>query len=135
MAAILQAEDIAAIDAYITSRPLNTPAAVAARDAWILWLDGTTLMDRYLDRPTLDRARNLRLAFDLANATSDAERAEIMRKATTGMSTEEMQGEPDRRNSQGRYSETAPMSTAAKAGMSMLAALGLVALAKRVLLK
>lgn len=135
MAALLQAEDIDAINAYVMSQPLNTPAAVAARDAWILWLDGTSLTDRYLDRATLDHARNLRLGFELANATSDAERAAIMARATTGMSAEEMQGSSDRRNSSGEYSEIAPASIAARAAWAMFLGLAAVGIAKRVLLK
>lgn len=135
MAEILQAEDIAAIDRYIANAEIKTPAGQAAREAWINWHDGTTLLDRYLDRATYDRARNLRLAFELANASTEAERAQIMHRALTGVSTEQIDGGTDRRNSQGRYSERAPMTTAARATLWALGTLGVLSLAKRMLLR
>ena len=135
MAALLQSEDLAAIDRYITSAPVNTPAAQAARDAWIRWNDGVSWYDRNFDRATLDHARNARLAFELANATTEAERADIMARALTGLSLEQVQGEPDRRDKEGRYSGVTPGSGLSRFVLYGLGALGFVALAKRTLLK
>lgn len=135
MAAILQTDDIAAIDAYITSTAPKTPAAVAAKDAWIRWNDGLSLYDRTFDRAALDHARNARLAFELANATTDEERAAILDRALHGISVEQAQGEPDRRSSSGTYSEISPGSGLSRFVLWGLGALGVVALAKRTLLR
>lgn len=135
MAALLQSDDIAAIDRYITSAPIATTGGQAAKDAWIRWNDGVSWYDRNFDRAALDHARNARLAFEFANATSDAERATILNRALTGVSSEQAQGEPDRRNSEGQYSEISPGTGLSRLVLYGLGALGLVSLAKRTLLK
>ena len=130
-AVTLQADDIAAIDRYIMTTPLRTPAAQAARDAWVLWHDSTGSYDRWFSRPALDHARNMRLAFQLANATTDAERAEVLDTALRGQSVEQSSGEPDRRNQSGEYSEIGESSLFTRAALYMVAGLGLIALARR----
>lgn len=134
-AANWQAGDIDAINRYITTVEIRTPAAQAARDAWILWHDGTTVYDRYLDRATYDRARNARLAFDLANATTDAERAAIMNRALTGLSGEQLQGQPDRRTSGGTYSEKSPVGVGSRIALAAIGVVSLAAIAKRWLMR
>ncbi len=135
MAAILQSDDIGAIDRYITTAPIATPAGQAAKDAWIRWNDGVSFYDRNFDRATYDHARNLKLAFNLANATTDAERAQILDVALSGMSTEQAQDEPDRRDSSGHYSEVSPSTGLSRFVLWGLGALGVVAVAKRTLLR
>jgi hypothetical protein len=130
-----QADDISAIDRYITTAPIVTPAAQAAKEAWIQWNDGVSFYDRTFDRATYDHARNLRLAFQLANATTDAERGQVLDVALHGMSAEQSQGEADRRDSTGHYSEKSPGSDLSRFVLWGLGALGVVALAKRTLLK
>lgn len=131
MAAILQADDLDAINRYIADSKPRTPAAVTLRDSWIKWFDSLSWGDRYFDRATLDKARNRRLEWDLANALSDAERATILERAKTGISVEEAQGEPDRRDASGYFSEISPASVASKVLLYGLGAVGLLALAKR----
>jgi hypothetical protein len=45
-----------------------------------------------------DEARNRRLAFNLANATTAEEKAAVESSATQGVSSEQMRGEQDRRD-------------------------------------
>ncbi len=131
MADWLQADDIAAIDRYILTTPIKTPAGQAARDGWILWHDATGSYDRWFSRPALDHARNLRLAFQLANSTTDAERAAVLDTALHGQSVEQSSGAPDRRNQSGEYSEIGESSLLTRAALAVVSVLGLVALARR----
>lgn len=100
----LQADDIDAINRFITSAPIQTEGARKLRDEWIQWIDTRSAAQRNFDRPTFDEARNRRLSFELANALTDAERAEIQRVAAEGLTSEQMQGEADRRQTGGHFS-------------------------------
>lgn len=104
----LQADDIDAINRFITSAPIQTEGARKLRDEWIQWVDTRSAAQRNFDRPTFDEARNRRLAFELANALTDAERAEIQRVAAEGLTSEQMQGEADRRQTGGHFSGASP---------------------------
>ncbi len=106
----LQADNLDAINRFVVGTTIKTPLASPLRDEWIQWFDTRSAYQRNFDRVTYDQARNRKLAFELANATSEAERAQIMLVATTGLSSEEMQSEADRRQSGGHYSEAAPTS-------------------------
>jgi hypothetical protein len=106
----LQADNLDAINRFVVGTVIKTPAAQQLRDEWIQWFDTRTSYDLNFDRPTYDAARNRKLAFELANATSDAEREQIKLVAQTGMSSEEMQGEADRRQTGGHYTEASPAS-------------------------
>ncbi len=128
-----QAEDIDAINRYIIETPVRTPAAQAARDTWILWHDATGAWERNTSRPAFDHARNLRLAFELANATTDAERGQILETAMSGLSAEQMQGQPDRRATDGSYSEIGESSLLTRVALWTVAGLGVISLAKRTL--
>lgn len=126
--ATLQADDLDALNKYVTGTPIRTPQAQALRDQWIAWFDGLSYSQRSFDRPTYDTARNKKLDFNLANATSEAERAEIRKIASEGLSSEEMQGEADRRMTGGTYSGKdggigiAPGFGSAALGTALLAA-------------
>lgn len=106
----IQADNLDAINRYVVGATIHTPAAQQLRDAWILWFDTRSTYNRNFDRPTYDEARNRKLAFSLANATSEAEREQIRLVAQQGLSSEEMEGEADRRQSGGHYTEASPAS-------------------------
>lgn len=131
----LQADDIDAINRYVTSTPIRTPAASALRDQWIQWIDTRSAYDRNFDRPTFDAARNKRFDFEIANALTEAEREQIRHVRAEGLSSEEMQGEPDRRTTGGRYTEAAPSSwgglIGAGVGIALASAIGGAYLARR----
>lgn len=99
----LQADDLDAINRFIASAAIHTTAGQTERNGWIEWYDTRSSWQKNFDRVTFDQARNRRLAFELANATTDAERADIQRVANEGLSSEQAQGEPDRRQSGGGY--------------------------------
>jgi hypothetical protein len=100
-----QDEDIDAISHYMAETPAKTTAARKKQDEYKLWIDSVSWWDKNYDRPTYDRARNLRQEFNLANATTAAEQTAVQQLIKTGLTTEEMQGDPRRLSSEGRYSE------------------------------
>lgn len=90
-----------AVNEYIHRQQLKTPAAASLASDWSRWWDSTGNPDNYSLRiPTAvwDEARNRKLKFDLANATTPQETELVKRVATTGMSSEQMRGEQDRRD-------------------------------------
>lgn len=105
-AAILQADDIDAINRYIVYAVANTKDAEKIRDEWIRWHDGLGWWEKNVDTNTYDQARNIRNRFNLANAKSEKEREEIREVQQTGLSTEELEGGTRRVLSSGTY-ETA----------------------------
>lgn len=102
-AAILQADDIDAINRYIVYAKVNTKEAGKIKDEWIKWHDSLGWWDRNMAPEIYDKARNLRNKFNLANATSAKEKEEIRQVQQTGLSTEEMQGGTRRILSTGQY--------------------------------
>lgn len=106
-AALLQADDIDAINRYIAQdTPVKTKEAGKLRDEWIRWHDSLGWWDKNMDQAVYDRARNLRNAFNLANSTSAKEKAQVKEVQQTGLTTEEMQGGVRRTLSSGDYSES-----------------------------
>lgn len=102
-AAILQADDIDAINRYVVYAKVNTKDAGKVKDEWIKWHDSLGWWDRNMSPEVYDKARNLRNKFNLANATSAKEKEEIRNVQQTGLSTEEMQGGTRRILSTGTY--------------------------------
>jgi hypothetical protein len=104
MALTLQAENIVAIERYIGEQePARTIAARAVRDDFLRWASGLGAFERNFEQQAYDRARNFRLAFNRANATTPAETAAVEAQAIGGMSTEQAAGAADRRTSDGTY--------------------------------
>ncbi len=100
-----QAEDIDAVALYMAQTPAKTPSARQLQDQFKVWLDGVSWWNKRYDRPTYDRARNLRNDFNLANATTPAGRAAAEQVAKTGLTTEQTTGGASRVSSEGRFSE------------------------------
>lgn len=103
-----QAEDMDAINVYFHTQPVKTPAAQKLKDQWIINWDKISWWDKNFYGPVYDWARNRRNEFDTANATTPAEQAKVVERQKTGVSTEEMQGLPDRRLSSGQYVDPPP---------------------------
>jgi len=121
-------EDLAAIDRYIKSAPLNTSEARKLRDEWTRFYDGlgwSPSLEEY------DAARNLRNRFNLANAITAADKAHVEVVMKSGMTTEEMAGGTDRRLLSGMYDEPLfSSSTRTTLGVAGLA-IGLAVIAKK----
>ena len=99
-------QDLTAINAYMHSQPLNNAESKVLFDDWVSWYEGLGFFDLHVnDGQTYDTARNKRNAFNVANATSDAERAQIQAVITAGQTSEQDAGQTDRRNSKGAFPE------------------------------
>jgi hypothetical protein len=99
-----QGRNIEAIAVYIGSaEPARTADAIVVRDEWQRFYSALGDYEANYEQQAYDRARNLRLRFNLANATTEAERLAALEQATRGMTTEEMNGSADRRRTDGTY--------------------------------
>ncbi len=117
----MASEDIEAIDRYIKAAPLHSKAAGVAHDDWVRYYDGLSWLDKTTDA-TLDKSRNLRNAFNRANAVTAADREAVENQLQNGLTSEELAGGTSRRLSTGDY-DTPLISPATRAGL-LLAGLG-----------
>ena len=98
------AANMSAINTYITSQPLNTKAARAIHDEWLRWYSGLGWYDlNFPSQAIYDLARNIRNRFNTANAVTPAEKAAVIAVQSSGLSSEEVRGEADRRTSSSQY--------------------------------
>lgn len=100
-----------AVNEYMMNTKAINAKAQSLKDDWIKWYDGLDYYDKYVTCSSLpckhwDIARMKKEAFNLANAPTPEAREIVKRVAETGMSTEEMMGQPRRRTSKGTYGET-----------------------------
>src|SRR5262245_50567998 len=125
-----QGANIEAIGRYISEQVApRTPAAVAVRDEWQRFASSLGTWELNYEQQAYDRARNLKLKFNRANATNAEERERVEAQARGGLSTEQIEGEPDRRTSTGEY--TPPPSPSGELARALAIAgvgLGLVLL-------
>jgi hypothetical protein len=94
-------DNLNTVNGYIHAQAIKTPEAGRIASDWSHWWDTTGNPTNYtLEIPPVvwDEARNRKLQFDLANAVTSHERDTVVHVATTGMSSEQMQGQPDRRD-------------------------------------
>lgn len=99
-----QSENIAAIERYIGEQvPPKTPAAVAVRDEFLRFMSQMSDYARNFEQAAYDNVRNWKLRYNNANAVTAAEKAAVHEQATRGLSTEQLQGQPDRRLSDGTF--------------------------------
>lgn len=100
------AANIDAINRYITEQPIKTTAGAKARDAWVKWHNNLGWYDKsFPSLEVYDKARNLRNEFNIANAVTPKEVKEVKQIQQTGLSSEQLRGEADRRLSTGDYLE------------------------------
>lgn len=110
-----QAENIEAIERYIGEQvPPRTPEAVKVRDEFLRYMAGVSTWERNAEQATYDRVRNFKLRYNQANAVTAAEKQAVMDQALRGLSTEQLQGQPDRRTATGEY--IPPPTTAERFG-------------------
>ena len=107
-------ENMLAVNTLIMDVPINTNEAERLKNDWIRWYDDLDYIDYYVTcADTIckhwDIARVKRNNFMEANATSQEELDWIKHVHETGMSTEEVMGQEDRRRSDGGYGDT-PLS-------------------------
>lgn len=101
-------EDIAAINQYMQSQPVNTPAAAKVKDQWVKFHEGGAGSAWFPSQSVYDEARNIRNAFNLANARNAEEKAQVERVMTSGLTTEELKGEARRTTAEGNYVVSPP---------------------------
>lgn len=121
------AANMAAINDYIQRTEAKTEAAKKAKDKWIKWYDALSGYQKtFTSLETYDEARNLRNQFNEANVTSAAEKAAVQAVKQTGLSSEELRGEADRRLESGDYVERPPsepwLPTKTKVALGVIAA-------------
>jgi hypothetical protein len=98
-----QSEDLIAIDDYFHRIERKTSQATNDFNSWVAWFTSLGWYDKNFTQATYDEARNRKHQFDLDNATSEDERAQVLEVQKTGLSTEQMEGNVDRRTSSGNY--------------------------------
>jgi len=99
-----QAANIEAIERYIGGQvPVKTADAARVRDDFLRYMAGVGTFAREFDSSVYDRVRNFKLAFNRANATTAEEKAAVEEQALHGLSSEELRGEGDRRQTDGSY--------------------------------
>jgi hypothetical protein len=118
-------DDMQAVNVYFTTQPINTPEAAKLKDAWRMWYDSLGYFALRSDQ-TYDEARNRKYAFNLANALTPDQKADVKEQQQHGLSSEELKGEPDRRLSDGTYAVPPPplISTKAKIYITLAALIG-----------
>lgn len=94
-------DNLKAINDYFHRTPAKTPQASKLQSEWSQWWVTTGNPDNYtfsVPDEVYDEARNRRLAFNTANAVTPEEKETVKRVATTGLSSEEIKGQTDRRD-------------------------------------
>lgn len=123
-------QDLSAINDYMHSQTLNNEQATALFNDWVTWYEALGFVDLHVDdSQTYDTARNKRNAFNLANATSDDERAQVQTVITQGQSSEQDAGQTDRRDSSGNLPQAPPapwVPTWAKIAIGVTAGLTII---------
>jgi len=94
-------DNLIALNAYFHSTPIKTNEARRLVSDWSRWWIETGNPDNYtfsVPDEVWDEARNRRLAFNMANAVTAAETKQVETVAQTGITSEQSQGLPDRRD-------------------------------------
>ncbi len=101
-------EDIAAINVYMQTQPVNNPAAAKVKDEWVKFHEGGAGSAWFPGQSVYDEARNIRNKFNLANARNAEERKQVELVMKGGLTTEELKGEPRRTTADGNYVVSPP---------------------------
>jgi hypothetical protein len=94
-------DNLNTVNGYFHATPSKTPEAGRLATDWSHWWDTTGNPTNYtLEIPPAvwDEARNRKLQFDLANAVTAHEQKQVIEIAKTGVSSEQAQGQQDRRD-------------------------------------
>lgn len=98
---IMHADDLRALNAYMHSVTPKTDAARKLLSDWAGWWVAVGDPSNYMflvPDEVWDEARNRRNAFNLANATTPQEHAQVQEVIKSGVTTEAARGEPERRD-------------------------------------
>jgi hypothetical protein len=101
--AMLLKDNMEAINRYFMEGKVRTAAAEKVKQEWMRYWKDTKRDWTYYNQEEYDQARNIKHKFDLANATSSAERTHVAFVQATGMTSEEMKGETRRAGTKGDY--------------------------------
>lgn len=103
------AANVEAINDFMHRSSPKTVAASLAFNDWVTWYEATKpSFFSYWSDADVDHARNLRNAFNRANAVTTAEKKQVDTVIKTGVSLEQSAGETDRRNAAGNIIEQPP---------------------------
>jgi len=106
------AANVEAINDFMHRTPPATPAGAIAFNDWVTWYEKTKPADfnpfGFWSDADVDHARNLRNAFNRANAVTAAEKKQVDEVIKTGQTLEQAQGQTDRRNAAGDIIEQPP---------------------------
>lgn len=98
-----QSEDIDAINRYMMATSARNIVSTNAKNDWVAWYDKLGWYGKNYDSSVYDVARNKRNAFNLSNVSSLEEEQQVKDVIKNGMTTEQMLGLPDRRDSNGMF--------------------------------
>jgi hypothetical protein len=113
-----------AVNDYFMRTEAVTSEAKHLKNDWVRWYDDLDYYDYYVTCSWLpckhwDVARVKKKNFEKANATSQEELEWIENVHETGMSSEEMMGQADRRRSDGGYGDTPLKDAKAKSRLQL----------------
>jgi hypothetical protein len=114
-----QSEDMDAVNVYMSTTTIQTPAAAKIHDEWRTWYDDLGWFTRNYESETWDHARNLKNNFNLANATTASDYQAAQEVAQRGLTTEELAGGVRRTLASGQYAEPL-ISTNTKLGLAVV---------------
>ena len=117
-------ENMLAVNDYFMRTDAATGEAERLKNDWVRWYDDLDYIDYYVTCADpicehWDIARVKKWNFDKANATSQEELDWVNEVHDTGMSSEEMMGQADRRRSDGGYGDTPLKAAKAKSPLQL----------------
>lgn len=87
-----QIDDVNAIYDYMKGQVPKTTEAGNIRTQFISWADQAGWWDKNMSDDWYNEARSRRNAFNIANATTPAQKAQVQNVLATGLTSEQMQG-------------------------------------------
>jgi peptidoglycan hydrolase-like protein with peptidoglycan-binding domain len=87
-----QSDDMEAIHVYMKGQVPKTPESTAIRSQYLKWFDGLGFWDKNWSGSAYDEARTRRNQYNLKNAVTPAEKAQVQTVLAQGMTTEQMAG-------------------------------------------
>lgn len=88
-----QSANLAAINTYMMNQKPLTPAAAAVQTDWQTWYPKLSVFQRNLDGSVYDEARARRDLFNIKNATTPQQAAQVKEVLARGMTSEELSGQ------------------------------------------
>lgn len=89
-----QIDDMVALNDYFNRVIAITPEAVKHKAAWYTWYNGLGAIEKRMSNAVWDQARARRNEFNLANAKTPSEKAQVEYVMATGTTTESLAGKP-----------------------------------------